>query len=166
MTAFCRTYRTHSEARDAVAALLRAGVRGEQIRVLMGETPRDRREAPAGAFAGTVDPGAPAGTFGGAPHREDAPAGSFAGAAADAARRGSFADADRETLTTYPGSVAAARIAGHHDVRRILEEAGLDRAAVERDFRALHDGRVLVLVDTAGAGAATVEAALAAVELR
>jgi hypothetical protein len=37
-------------------------------------------------------------------------------------------------------------VAGHHKVKRLLTDAGLDEAAAERDLNALHAGRVLVLV--------------------
>jgi hypothetical protein len=37
----CRAYMTDIEARRAVSALLAAGVPGENVRVLMGEAPRD-----------------------------------------------------------------------------------------------------------------------------
>jgi hypothetical protein len=52
------------------------------------------------------------------------------------------------------------RITGDHDVASILVDAGLDRAAAERDVRALHDGRALVLVRDAQSDARLVRGVL------
>jgi hypothetical protein len=112
--------------------------------VMTGERPRDAREAPVGGFAGTAEHDAPVGSFAGDPHPH-AP-GAFAGGVQ---RGGSFADADREVVTSYPGGVERMHVAGHHRVLRLLRDAGLDEATAERDLAALHDGRVLVLVDVA-----------------
>ena len=38
------------------------------------------------------------------------------------------------------------RVAGHRSLKRLLTDAGLDDATAERDVRALHAGRILVLV--------------------
>jgi hypothetical protein len=48
---------------------------------------------------------------------------------------------------SYPGGVEHARVAGHHKIKRLLTDAGLDEAAAERDLNALHAGRVLVLAE-------------------
>jgi hypothetical protein len=48
---------------------------------------------------------------------------------------------------SYPGGVEHARVAGHHKIKKLLTDAGLDDAAAERDLDALHAGRVLVLVE-------------------
>jgi hypothetical protein len=74
--------------------------------------------------------------------------GAFAGDA-DAQRRGGFSDVDRETVTTYGADVKRVRIASHHNLRKMLVDAGLDQATAEADVKALHDGRVLVLVQSA-----------------
>jgi hypothetical protein len=71
--------------------------------------------------------------------------GTFAGDA-EAQRRGGFSDVDRETVTTYAGDVTRVRIASHHDLGKMLVDAGLDEATAKADVEALHDGRVLVLV--------------------
>jgi hypothetical protein len=139
----CSAYDTHDEASRAVADLLAAGVDGAAIRVLMGERERDASAEAMGAFAGAVPAGAPMGGFAGA--REGM--GGFAGDTA-MQRGGSFADADRETVTSYPDGIAQLRVAGHARIKRYLMEAGLDEATAERDVEALHLGRVLVLVSS------------------
>jgi hypothetical protein len=92
-------------------------VHGAEVRVLSGEPVRDAHNGAVGAFAGGEQ------------------------------RGGSFADADRDVVTDYPDGVERMRVAGHHKLKRLLTEAGLDDATAERDVRALHAGRVLVLVD-------------------
>ena len=37
-------------------------------------------------------------------------------------------------------------VASHHELERLLADAGLDAAAIAKDVAALHQGRVLVLV--------------------
>jgi hypothetical protein len=83
--------------------------------------------------------------------------GAFAGGVQ---RGGSFADADREVVTSYPGGVERMHVAGHHRVLRLLRDAGLDEGTAERDLAALHDGRVLVLVDVEAADEDRIGAAL------
>ena len=161
MTTLCRAYTTESDARSAVERVLAAGVPGADVRVLMGEGDRDAREAPAGAFAGMA--GAGVGTFAGAEADRREAMGAFASVGdEDAAsmRHGGYADADRETVTSYPGGVARLRVAGHRGLKRMLVDAGLDEAAADTDVRALHAGRVLVLVSTMALGAAAAAAAL------
>jgi hypothetical protein len=159
MAVVCRAYTTHADARGAVDALLAEGLRGTDLRVLMGEPLRDARTAPEGEFASTVAPEAVVGRFGGAGHRHDEGAGAFAGAAGGQ-RGGSFADADRETVTSYPDGVERVEVAGHRHVRRILREAGLDEPTVDRDAEALHQGRVVVLADVGDRDAGEVGALL------
>jgi hypothetical protein len=159
MAVVCRAYTTHADARGAVDVLLAEGLRGTDLRVLMGEPLRDARTAPEGEFASTVAPEAVVGRFGGAGHRHDEGAGAFAGAARGQ-RGGSFADADRETVTSYPDGVERVEVAGHRHVRRILREAGLDEPTVDRDAEALHQGRVLVLADVGDRDAGEVGALL------
>lgn len=91
-------------------------VHGAQVRVLSGEPVRDAHNGAVGAFAGGQQ------------------------------RGGSFADADRDVVTDYPHGVARMRVAGHRSLKRLLTDAGLDDATAERDVRALHAGRILVLV--------------------
>jgi hypothetical protein len=140
----CRSYTSHSEALQAVNAVLGAGIPGESVRVLTGEPQRDTREEQVGEFAGPTEPGAPVGEFAGGTHPQRQGRGHFAGGEQ---RGGSFADADREQVVSYPGGVEHARVAGHHKIKKLLTDAGLDDAAAERDLNALHGGRVLVLVE-------------------
>jgi hypothetical protein len=144
VAALCRSYASHDEALQAVNAVLGAGIPGERVRVLTGEPQRDTREDQVGEFAGPTAPDAPVGEFAGGTHPQRQGRGHFAGGEQ---RGGSFADADREQVVSYPGGVEHARVAGHHKIKRLLTDAGLDDAAAERDLNALHAGRVLVLVE-------------------
>jgi hypothetical protein len=141
VTALCRSFASHAEALPAVNALLE--IPGAGVRVLSGEPVRDARADAVGEFAGTLAPGAPAGSFAGS-RAEGAATGAFAGGEQ---RGGSFADADRDVVTDYPAGVERMRVAGHRSLERLLTDAGLDEATAERDVRALHAGRILVLVD-------------------
>ena len=158
MTTLCRAYTSAADADAAVDRLLSAGVTAAEIAVLMSEELHDAREAPVGGFAGTTSPTAETvGSYDGAAHASRDAMGAFAGDADDQ-RRGAFADVDRETVTTYAGDVTRMRIASHHDLERMLRDAGLDAAAAKADVAALHAGRILVLVRDAMApeGAAAV----------
>jgi hypothetical protein len=144
VAALCRSYTSHGEALDAVNAVLGAGLPGESVRVLTGEPQRDTREEQVGEFAGPTAPDAPVGEFAGGAHPQRQGRGHFAGGEQ---RGGSFADADREQVVSYPGGVEHARVAGHHKIKKLLTDAGLDEATAERDLGALHAGHVLVLVE-------------------
>jgi hypothetical protein len=157
VTALCRSYASHAEARDAVNAVLGAGIPGEGVRVLTGQPQRDTREEAVGEFAGPTAPDAPVGGFAGGSRPRGEGRGHFAGGEQ---RGGSFADADREEVTSYPGGVEHMRVAGHRKIKKLLTDAGLDEATAERDVNALHAGRVLVLVDTSGGDAERVGALL------
>jgi hypothetical protein len=148
VAAACRSYASHSAALEAVNAALAAGIDGSGVLVVTGESPRDGRGSPLGAFAGNAPRAAdvPLGGFAGAPHRYDAGMGAFAGGVQ---RGGSFADADREVVTTYPEGVERMHVAGHRRIAKLLRDAGLDAEAAARDLDALHCGRVVVLVDAA-----------------
>jgi hypothetical protein len=143
MAALCKSYMTEAEARRAVSSLIAAGVPADDVRILMGEALGDSYAEAVGSFAGATGPEAVAGSFAGLDHAQSESMGSFAGA--DRQRGGSFGDLDRDTVTTYRDGIRHVRIAGHHDLKRMLIEAGLDQDAAERDVRALHDGLVLVL---------------------
>jgi hypothetical protein len=145
VAALCRSYVSHDEALQAVNAVLEAGIPGESVRVLMGEPTRDARTGTVGEFAGSLEPDAPVGSFADS-HGEGSATGAFAGGEQ---RGGSFADADRDVVTDYPHGVERMRVSGHGRLKRLLTDAGLDDATAERDVRALHEGRVLVLVDVA-----------------
>ncbi|MDX6687677.1 MAG: hypothetical protein QOF26_3761 [Baekduia sp.] len=159
MAVICRTYASHDEARNAVRAVLGAGVPDTAVRVLAGQPQRDSRGEPEGEFAGTTAPDDVVGDFGGAGHHRDEGGGAFAESAAEQ-RGGSFADADHETITTYPDGVEHVRAASHDHVRTVLKSAGLDAATTERDSERVLDGGVVVLVDVAGRDDGAVEAAL------
>jgi hypothetical protein len=144
MAALCRSYTSHAEALDAVNAVLGAGIAGEGVLVLTGEPERDAREAQVGEFAGPTGPDAPVGEFAGGSHPQGEGQGHFAGGEQ---RGGSFADTDSEQVVSYPGGVEHSRVAGHKKIKKLLTDAGLDEATAEGDVDALHEGRVLVLVE-------------------
>jgi hypothetical protein len=149
MATLCRTYASEQDAHAAVDRLLMAGISGAEMRVLMGETVHDSRDAAVGTFAGTSSTDAETvGAYAGVAHSGREAMGAFAGDA-DAQRRGGFDDVDRETVTTYAGGVQRVRIASHHDLEKMLVDAGLDEAAARADVDALHRGRVLLLVESA-----------------
>jgi hypothetical protein len=149
MPTLCRAYGSVDEARAAVDRLLQAGRQGEEIRVLSGSAPHDHAGDPVGRFAGGSQADAPVGAFAGATHTTHDARGSFAGDPA-LRRRGGFGDLDRDTIATYDGGVRHVRVASHRDLRSVLIDAGLDAETAETDVRALHDGRVVVLVSTDG----------------
>jgi len=150
MAVVCRTYPADQDVRGAVEALLAAGVPGDRIQVLMGERERDARAEHHGSFADMPGEKAvgdePVGDFADQEHGHGAPRGTFAGAAG-LRRGGSFADADRETITSFPGGVEKQHVTGHDKVRRLLLDAGLDKETADRDVEALHAGHVLVIAD-------------------
>lgn len=143
MPTLCRSYMTDDDATDAVERLLTGGLQVDDIRVLMGEPPRDGRDAPAGDFAGVQHDAV--GSFAGGAHSSADPMGGFAGRGGDE-RRGSFGDIDRETVTTYRDGVARVHIASHRKLEKMLVDAGLDEPTAAADVEALHQGRSLVLV--------------------
>jgi hypothetical protein len=146
MHTLCRSYATPADADGAVDRLVRAGLSEAEIQVLMGEAVADARDLPVGGFAGTTAPAAEVvGAYAGAAHSARSAMGAFAGDA-DEQRRGGFGDSDRETVTTHAAGVTRVRVASHHDLEQMLVDAGLDRATAKADVRALHKGRVLVLV--------------------
>jgi hypothetical protein len=150
MNALCRAYDSVADAERAVEALLRGGVPSGDVRLLMGADMHDARMEAAGGFAGHVGAQAPVGAFAGAGHERAAPRGSFAGDAGKAGE-GVFGNADRDVVVTYSDGREHSRVTGHHTLERLLVDAGLDKDAAESDVRALHDGRVLVLVTARGA---------------
>lgn len=159
MRTLCQAYPDHDAATRAVAALRQAGVDGDRIRVLTGAAAHDARRESAGAYAGSAAVGGPVGSFAGDVHAVGESMGDFADTGRPG-RIGSFADADRDTVSSFPDGIARMRITGDHDVAAILVDAGLDREAADRDVRALHDGRALVLVLGAQADAGRVREVL------
>jgi hypothetical protein len=150
MAVVSRTYSAEQEVRGVVDALMAAGVPGGSIQVLMAEPERDARAEPHGSFAeapgerGVGDE--PVSDFAGHEHPRSAARGSFAGDA-DAQRGGSFADADRDTVVSYPEGVARRHVAGDHELRRLLLDAGMDKKAADHDVEAVHEGWILVVAD-------------------
>ena len=149
MLTLCRAYTSAHDAEKAIERLLSAGVPGTGIQLLMGDAITDARDAPIGTFAGTTTAGAlTVGWFADVAHSGREATGSFAGDRGKR-RRGAFGDADRDTVTRYEAGVKRTRIASHDRLRKILVEAGLDQAIAAANVRALHAGRVLVLVRSA-----------------
>jgi hypothetical protein len=149
MPTLCRAYTTDHEAHAAVDRLLSADVPGADIRVLMGEAVHDSRDAPVGGYAGTATADdETVGAYAGAGHSDREAMGAFAGDP-DEQRRGGFSDVDRETITTYRAGVERVRIASHHNLEKMLVDAGLDEATASTDVEALHRGRILVLIESA-----------------
>jgi hypothetical protein len=142
VSALCKPFQTPDEADRAVAALLAAGVPGEDVRVLMGAQVHDARREAAGGFGGSVSSDAPVDGFAG---DRGATRGGFAGDPGERPQ-GVFATTDRDMVVTHADGGEQVRVAGHHQLVGLLEDAGLDRETAEADVRALHDGRVLVLV--------------------
>jgi hypothetical protein len=110
----------------------------------MGAEIHDARNESGGGFAGSVRSDAHVGDFAGEGHSRDMPRSSFAGNAS-ARVEGVFANADRDVVVTFPHGEEHQRVAGHHNLKKLLMDAGLDDATAESDVRAVHDGRVLVL---------------------
>ena len=148
MPTLCRAYATEDHAQAAVNRLLAGGLPGADIRVLMGQPEHDHREEPVGRFAGDrVALSHPVGSFAGSAGSSRDAMGEFV-ASSTYRRRGGFGDVDRDTATSYPNGVARVDVTTHRDLRRALVEAGLDEPTADADIKALHQGRVLVLVQT------------------
>ena len=145
MNALCRAYDNTTDADRAVQALLDAGVPGADIRLLMGAEVHDARRESGGGFAGSVTSDEHVGDFAGNGHSRGTPRSSFAGRSS-ADSEGVFANADRDVVVSYSDGREHSRVAGHHRLKKLLVDAGLDDDAAESDVRALHGGRVLVLV--------------------
>jgi hypothetical protein len=148
-TTAARDYRAYISAHDAenaIERLLSAGVPAIRIELIMGHAVQDARDAPIGNFAGTTTADAETvGSYANIAHSGREAIGTFAGDP-DEQRRGSFSDVDRDTLTTYQSGVKRTRIASHRRLEQILLDAGMDPAIARANVRALHAGRVLVLV--------------------
>ena len=148
MNALCKAYSNTTDADRGVQALLAAGVPGEDVRLLMGAELHDARREAAGGFAGAVAADAKIGAFAGQSGERSAATGSFAGDSAPGGE-GVFANADRDVVVTHSDGQEQSRVAGHRQLKQLLVDAGLDAPTAETDVRALHDGRVLVLVTLA-----------------
>jgi hypothetical protein len=148
MPTLCRAYTTEPDMLSAVDRLLSAGVPGAEVRVLMADASHDTRDTPVGTFAATTAADEETvGSYAGTAHSAREAMGNFAGE--DDHRRGGFSDVDRETVTAYGANVKRVRIASHHNLEKLLIDAGLDKATARSDVEALHNGRILVLVRSA-----------------
>jgi hypothetical protein len=145
MNALCRAYDTTADADRAVQALLGAGVPGDDVRLLMGAEVHDARRESAGGFAGSVASDDHVRDFADSGHSRATPRSAFAGDA-PAGGEGVFSNADRDVVVSYSDGREHSRVAGHRRLKQLLVDAGLDDDVAEADVRALHDGRVLVLV--------------------
>jgi hypothetical protein len=146
MTTLYRAYASTHDAENALERLLAAGVPAIRIELIMGRAVKDARDAPIGTFAGTTTADAlTVGSYANIAHSGRDAIGTFAGDP-DSQRRGAFGDADRDTVTTYQSGVKRTRIASHRTLEKLLVDAGLDQASATDSVRALHAGRVLVLV--------------------
>src|SRR5512133_111589 len=151
MATLHRAYMSTHDAENAIERLLAAGVPAIRIELITGHAVEDARDVPIGTFAGTTT--ADAQTVGSyaniAPSGREA-TGTFAGDP-DKQRRGAFSDTDRDTVTTHQSGVKRTRIASHRRLEQILVDAGMDPAIARANVRALHAGRVLVLVHSESA---------------
>jgi hypothetical protein len=150
MNALCKAYDNTADADRAVQALLAGGVPGGDVRLLMGAELHDARREAAGGFAGCVAADDTVGAFAGEGGDRSAGMGGFAGEATGG--EGTFANADRDIVVTHSDGEEQVRVAGHHKLKALLVDAGLDEPTAESDVRALHDGRVLVLVTLGAVG--------------
>jgi hypothetical protein len=157
MTTLCKTFPTELKARHAIEELRAAGIREQDIRLLIGRRPGDVRRESVGGFAGPVGPDATVGAYGGSVVRRWQGTGTFAGDA-DRQRQGSFADTDRVVIVTSKGERERARITGLRGARRILRRTALDAEAVDRAVGELHRGRSVVLADLGEIAASRPEA--------
>ena len=159
MTSLCKEYPSADAACRAVDALRATGVDGRDIQLLTGHPLHDTRHQPVGTYAGSVDPDAPVGTYGGRVVLRRQGTGSYAGDP-DRQRQGCYGDADRVVSTTYDDRSDRSRLIGRRRVRRLLGRAGLDNDAIGRTLDQLALGYSVVLVDVAVVSHAHAEAQL------
>jgi hypothetical protein len=151
MTTLHRAYESTYDAENAIERLLSADLPAVRIELIMGRAAEDARDAPIGTFAGTTTTDAETvGSYANVAHSGREATGTFADDP-DKQRRGSFGDVDRDTVTTYQAGVKRTRIASHHRLKKLLVDAGLDQPTATANVRALHAGRVLVLVHSESA---------------
>jgi nucleotide-binding universal stress UspA family protein len=145
MATACTTYPDEAGARHAVQALTAAGVPSRDIRLLIGHRPHDIRREAVGGFAGPVDLSAHVGTYAGAVRLRRQGAGGFAGDP-DQQRQGSYGDSDAIVVEAGGGRP---RIAGHLELKRLLQRAALADDATEGVIGELDTGHAVVLVEAA-----------------
>jgi hypothetical protein len=146
MATLCKTYPDEATARAAVETLRGAGVPDHAIRLLTAPALHDVRREPVGAFAGTLAPDAPVGTFGNVARLRRQGHGSYAGDP-DRQRRGCFADAERDVVVTYEDQAAHSHVAGEHELARVLRSWHVVDDAVEHVIDELHHGHATVVVE-------------------
>jgi hypothetical protein len=151
MATFCRTYTDEADAREAVRDLLASGAPPQAVRLLTGSRPHDIRAERVGAFAGSLAPDAPVGTFGNVRRRRRQGRGAFAGDP-DGQRQGSFADVERDVIVSFDGGAPHPHIATHRALRRLLAAVTLDGEPADRLVEELHHGRGLVVADAEVSG--------------
>jgi hypothetical protein len=145
-TTLCRAYSGEAAARAAARALRRAGVPADGITVVTGRRLRDRREEPAGTFAGLAGPDAPVGTYAGIRRMRRDGAGSFAGDP-DRQRQGTFADTDSVVLCRFRNGAERSRVTGDRALRRLLRGTPLDGDAVDGLAGELRADHAVVLAE-------------------
>ena len=160
MTSLCKDYLDEEAARRAVDALQTTGVDGRDIVLLTCRPLHDTRREPVGTYAGSVQPDAPVGTYGGRVVSRRQGAGSYAGDP-DTQRQGCYADADRVVIVTYEDDVERSRVTGRRGVRRLLRRAAIGDDAIERAIDQLALGHSVVLFDAAEIGRSHAEEQLA-----
>jgi hypothetical protein len=141
MATLCKTYPTHEAAREAVEALRATGVPARDIRLLTGGTERDIRLEPIGGFAGSVEPGARVGNYGGALRRRRQSRGVWAGDPDH--RQGSFSDTDSDMIATGDGRASAT---DDSHVTELLADA-MPPDIAERVLGELHHGYTVVIAE-------------------
>jgi hypothetical protein len=127
MAAFCTTYASQAAARDTAEALSHRAP-DDDLWLLTGSPLHDIRREPVGGFAGAIGPHARVGTYGNIVRLRRQAAGGFAGDP-DRRRQGSFADSDRVVITMVRDGAQRSRISGHLEVRRLLRDTEVNRAA-------------------------------------
>jgi hypothetical protein len=146
MATLCKTYPDEIAAREAIETLRAAGVPGHAIRLLTGHALHDVRREPVGAFAGTLAPDAPVGTFANVTRLRRQGTGSFAGDP-DRQRRGCFADAERDVVVSYERPVTHVHVTTDRELHRMLRSWHVVADAAESVIEDLHHGRATVLVE-------------------
>jgi hypothetical protein len=147
MATIHKAFPTELAARHAIEALRAAGVRHQDVKLLIGSRPRDIRRERVGGFAGPIGPEAPVGTFAGGVVQRWRGTGTFAGDP-DRRRQGSFADTDRVVIVASERDRDLVRVTGLRGARRLLRRSALADDAVDSAVDELHRGRAVVLADS------------------
>jgi hypothetical protein len=148
MPTLCATYSTYAAAQRAIEELTEAGVPDRDVRLVVGSRWHDVRSERVGGFSGAIPTDAAVGRYAGPPLPRWHAAGSFYGEP-DRRRQGSFADSERELLITYDHGAQRSRLAGDHQIGRLLGAADLNDGVAGRIMDELHRGRTVVLAELA-----------------